>query len=232
MSISNKYNRTFHFDFSPGTTSDDKINHDWRADVQAFNTLVHNSKLDGENTCLSELGVFARSHAAPTLHPWADHLKIKQSMIKMDLKENNFEIFGENVYAVHSIIYPELRSHFYVFGIRCLDKWLSWEEVKWNAEFFDLSVVPELAEQGTTDTDAVKKMVMELAGQPEVFGSIDTITNEPCTREGIVSRNVDEYLVDEFSLNVFKYVRASHVKTDEHWSKNWKRASLIWEQKK
>ena len=38
-----------------------------------------------------------------------------------------------------------------------------------------------------------------------------------------------EYPVSEFARNVFKYVRKEHVKTDEHWTRNWKRARLIWE---
>ena len=92
MSISTKYGRTCHFDFSPGTTSDDRINIEWREQVQKFPTIIHTEKLDGENSCLSQYGVFARSHAAPTLHPWADHLKEKQSMIAHDLKSMNFDI--------------------------------------------------------------------------------------------------------------------------------------------
>lgn len=50
-----------------------------------------------------------------------------------------------------------------------------------------------------------------------------------CTREGVVTRNIGEYPVSEFARNVFKYVRKGHVKTDEHWTRNWKRARLIWE---
>jgi hypothetical protein len=45
--------------------------------------------------------------------------------------------------------------------------------------------------------------------------------------EGVVSRNTDEYAATAFAQNVFKYVRKGHVKTDEHWTRNWKRASLI-----
>jgi len=233
MSISTKYGRTYHFDFSPGTTSDDRINREWPNEVQKFKTLLHTEKLDGENTCLSPLGVFARSHAAPTLHPWADHLKIKQSMIVNDLKNSNLEIFGENLYAIHSIIYPELEQHFYVFGVRVLDKWLSWEETKWYAEFFDFPVVPELGFQETTNPELIKQRVLELASEPSVFGSLqnNTAPLRPCTREGIVSRNIDEYGVANFAENVFKYVRANHVQTDVHWSKSIVRARLKHEHK-
>jgi hypothetical protein len=50
-------------------------------------------------------------------------------------------IYGENPYAQHSIIYPKLESHFYVFGIMSLIC-ISWEEVKWYSHL-DLPVVPE-----------------------------------------------------------------------------------------
>lgn len=231
MGFQDKYGRTYHFDFSPGTTSDDRINSLWRKDIQLYPQVVHTEKLDGENSCLSQYGVFARSHAAPTLHPWADHLKIKQSMIANDLKDMDLEIFGENLYAIHSIIYPRLEDHFYVFGIRVLDKWLSWEETKWYAEIFDFKVVPELSFQNTTDTELIKNTVLGFSKEESVFGSLQNCAGEPleCTREGIVTRNVDEYDVDKFAQNVFKFVRKDHVQTDVHWSKTITRARLIHE---
>jgi hypothetical protein len=229
VSISRKYGRTFHYDFSPGTTSDDRINRNWPDDVKLFNTIIHTEKLDGENTCLSPLGVFARSHAAPTIHPWSEHLKIRHAMMVNDLKENNIEIFGENLYAIHSIIYPRLEHHFYVFGVRIDDVWLSWEETKWYASFFDLPVVPELGIQGTSDTDAIKAKVLELAKEQSVFGSYQRDMSSYATREGIVSRNIEAYSVDDFAKNVFKYVRANHVQTDVHWTKTIERAKLVHE---
>lgn len=57
--ISEKYGRTYHYPFSPGTTSDDRINHTYWEDIQRIRTLVHTEKLDGENNCLSQWGVFA-----------------------------------------------------------------------------------------------------------------------------------------------------------------------------
>ena len=52
--ISEKYGRTYHYPFSPGTTSDDRINHTYWEDIQRIRTLVHTEKLDGENNCLSQ----------------------------------------------------------------------------------------------------------------------------------------------------------------------------------
>ena len=48
MSVSDKYGRTFHFDFSLGTTSDDRINREWREQVQKFKKIIHTEKLDGD----------------------------------------------------------------------------------------------------------------------------------------------------------------------------------------
>ena len=37
-----------------------------------------------------------------------------------------------------------IERKFHVFSVRCFDKWLSWEEVKFYAAMFDLPTVPEL----------------------------------------------------------------------------------------
>lgn len=231
MSISRKYGRTFHYDFSLGTTSDDRINRQWWEDISKMEEIIHTEKLDGENTCMNGIGLFARSHAAPTRHPWANHLKSKYSLIKNDLKENNIELFGENIYAQHSIIYPNINNHFYIFAVRCLDKWLSWDEVKWYADFFEYPLVPDMGRQypKAITKDILKECVLEIVSNESTFGSLQNGTNEKCTMEGIVTRNVDEFPVENMSYNVFKYVRENHVSTDEHWSRNWKRARLIHE---
>lgn len=224
---SRKYGRTFHYPFSPGTTSDDRINHDYWSDIESIEQIVHTEKLDGENTCLNQYGVFARSHAAPTRHPWANYLKERWHLIKNEL--GDLEIFGENIYAIHSIKYLKIEHHFYVFAIRHLDKWLSWEEVKFYAALLDLPIVPELIIQKPSDQNFFEKTVLNFVKQPSTFQSLDIHTKEECTMEGIVSRNTNEFLVETFKKNVFKYVRKNHVKTDAHWTRNWKRAPLKWE---
>ncbi len=44
--MSQKYGRTYHYPFSPGTTSDDRINHGYWEDIQQIEHLVHTEKLD------------------------------------------------------------------------------------------------------------------------------------------------------------------------------------------
>jgi len=234
MSISRKYGRTYHYPFSPGTTSDDRINHEWKSDIMKIPQIIHTEKMDGENNCMNGIGIFARSHAAPTRHPWSDYMKSKYSTIQSDLKSMDIEIFGENLYAQHSIIYPNIDEHFYIFAVRHLDMWLSWEEVKEYAYLFDYPVVPELEIQDTKIVTVydIQKYVLSESQKPSKFGSIQNGTFEDCTKEGIVTRNIGEYKVNDFKENVFKYVRKGHVTTDKHWSRNWKRAPLLWEKKR
>lgn len=54
-------------------------------------------------------------------------------------------------------------------------------------------------------------------------------SHQPCTLEGIVSRNHDAFSVADFSHNVFKYVRKNHVKTTVHWKRHWQRARMAHE---
>lgn len=228
MSLSKKYGRTFHYPFSPGTTSDDRINFDYWNHLQSIEEVVHTEKLDGENTCLNQYGVFARSHAAPTRHPWANYLKERWQICKNDL--GDLEIFGENLYAIHSIEYRELEQHFYVFAIRYLDKWLDWEAVKFYAAMLDFLTVPEIDSVEISRVNQVdfKSNILKVVQQKSAFDSIDVQSQLSCRMEGIVTRNVAAYPVAEMSKNVFKYVRKDHVKTDEHWTRNWKRAPLKW----
>lgn len=51
--------------------------------------LVLTEKLDGQNNCFSKRGVFAKSHAAPTEHPWDRPMRERWELIKNDL--NNLE---------------------------------------------------------------------------------------------------------------------------------------------
>lgn len=227
---SKKYGRTYHFPFSPGTTNDDRIQYDYWNYVRQMKQVVLTEKLDGENNCLNRFGVFARSHAAPTASPWTTHLRQRWAAIKNDL--GDMEFFGENLYAIHSIEYERIEQHYFVFALRCADQWLSWEEVSFYAAVFDFPTVPVLKTIEVLDSEIdFKSEVLGLAAFESSYGSIDPISRGPCTLEGVVSRNADRFPADDLEMNVFKYVRKGHVKTNEHWTRNWKRARLIYEQK-
>lgn len=222
---SEKYGRTYHYPFSPGTTSDDRINHDYWNDLQHIHALVHTEKLDGENNCLNKYGVFARSHAAPTTSPWTASLREFWQRVRGEL--GDLEIFLENLYAIHSIEYQNLEHHFYVFAVREHDRWLSWEEVKFYAGLLELPTVPEIEIEPTPiDRDVFKQKINNIVRTAGTLVPVDTVTGKLCTMEGIVSRNAAAFSTDAFAHNVFKWVRKGHVKTSKHWTRNWKRAPL------
>ena len=97
--MTDKYGRTYHLPFSPGVTNDDRINKDWFEDVKVMSRILWTEKLDGENTCLSRSGVYARSHAAPTTSPWSKWIRNDWSQKSYDIDED-IEIFGENLLSI------------------------------------------------------------------------------------------------------------------------------------
>lgn len=256
MNESEKYCRSLHAQISLGTSSDDRFMPNGY--IKAFAEMpaghILTEKLDGENNCFSKYGLFARSHTAPTVSPWTKPLRERWELIKNDL--GDMEIFGEGMYGIHSIMYHNLESYYYVFGIRENGIWLSWEEVKFYANLFDFPTVPEikikvsLKDFYKPDVNENKlledwfKVNLGMSWEEYVFTpgvlngqDFDCKTNVfgPIGCEGFVLRNADSYTTNsgvipvannEFN-NLFKLVRKKHVKTDEHWTKNWKPAPLI-----
>lgn len=250
MNASRKYCRSLHARISLGTTSDDRFMPE--AYVKAFaemDELILTEKLDGQNNCFNKYGLFARSHTAPSVHPWDKPLRERWELIKNDLKE--LEIFGENMFGVHSIAYKELESYFYVFAVREGDRWLSWEEVQFYAAMLDFPTVPEIPistplvtlfqenepEDGILANWLTLNLGMSWEASVETAGLLagyDPKTGKACS-EGFVIRNAAAFETNSGSIpvaknefnNLFKLVRKAHVKTDVHWTKNWTPATLI-----
>jgi hypothetical protein len=250
MNQSKKYCRSLHAHISLGTTSDDRfMPSGYVKQFASMDELVLTEKLDGQNNCFNKHGVFARSHTSPSAHPWDKPMWDRWQLIKNDLKE--LEIFGENMYGIHSIGYNKLESYYYVFAVRENGRWLSWEEVKFYAALLDFPTVPEinikipLKDFYKEDVDEnkllaewfVKNLGMtweDYTNTSGALGGYDLKTNESVS-EGFVLRNAEGFETNSGILpvannefdNLFKLVRAKHVKTDEHWTKTWKPAKLI-----
>ncbi|GBU09314.1 2'-5' RNA ligase [Gammaproteobacteria bacterium] len=221
-----KYNRTFHYPFSLGTSSDDRINAAYWQDFGNIPELIHTEKLDGENNCLSRHGVFARSHATPTQSAWTQHLRVLWQSLRNDL--GDLEIFIENLFAIHSIHYKNINDYYYVFAVRQNGRFLSWDDVKEIAALFGFPTVPEISipKFDPKSEPEFKRSFLSQISSVGSFDPYDIHTQMPCTIEGIVSRNRAAFSTDDFAHNVFKYVRKNHVKTNQHWRKNWQRAEL------
>lgn len=217
-----KYPRTYHLPYSPGASKDDKkLQGDWFSYYKGKEIII-TEKLDGENTCMTAQDVYARSHGAPTRSPWSRNLWDAQTglywRVKQYISPAEF-VFGENLYGEHSITYDKLPAYWYMFAVYndTDDIWYSWNDVKLMAKFLELHHVPELWGGVIESEEQLKGLVEKLVKEPSVYGP---------QREGVVIRLADEFKGDDFSHCVCKWVRPNHVQTDEHWTKNWKKAKL------
>lgn len=211
-----KYNRTYHFHFSPGATNDDRI-----ADSMSNligQEIVITEKLDGENTGMTDGGVYARSHAAYTTSPWSREVRNLHKLVVEDELGDDVYLFGENMEGIHSIEYTNLTSYFYIFGMRDNNIWVPWEKVEEYAYLFDIPTVPVLFKGIVKSEKELKELIEKLSKEPSKLGGV---------REGVVARVAGMFHNDDFSSNVLKWVRKGHVQTDEHWTRNWKKAKIV-----
>lgn len=219
-----KYPRTYHLPWSPGATSDDKKLQDGWFENYRGKEVVFTEKLDGENTAMNKQDVFARSHGAPTRSPWSRNLWDPKDGLYWRIRQyigENETIYGENLYGVHSIEYNLLKDYWHMFAANDFIRWYSWDEVRNFATILDVNTVPELVRTVVNSPEEVKEIVDDLMKTPSWY-------NDTC-KEGIVMRITDSFDIDDFPKFVCKWVRPNHVQTDEHWTRNWKRANLIYE---
>ncbi len=209
-----KYNRTYHCSWSEGTTSDDRFLKDTSNLLN--HEIVITEKLDGSNAGVTNKAVFARSHAAPSQNPWDVKMWELHDVIKWDIPDNMF-LFGESMYAIHSISYNNLKSYFYLFNIKENDTFLSWKEVEEWAYLLNIPTVPILFKGIVKTEEELKNLTLDLMKyKSQLDGEL----------EGLVIRIADSFEYDKFSTHVAKIVRKNHVKTDVHWTRSWQKAKL------
>ena len=221
--VNTKYPRTYHLPYSPGATKDDKkLQGDWFK-YYIGQEIVITAKLDGENSAMTAHDVYARSHAAPTRNPWNRNLWDPQTGLFWKIKQyigENETIYGENLYGEHSIHYNKLTDYFHLFAANDGVNWYSWDDVKMMADIMNIPYVPELWRGIIYKESDLQKLVEQYVHESEWYGDI---------REGVVVRITDSFPLEDFAKHVCKWVRPNHVQTDEHWTRNWKKAELKYE---
>ena len=180
-----KYPRTYHLSWS-NLLKDDRIleNEDHFKGKRVIVTL----KLDGENTSLYNDYTHARSLNSGA-HESRNWVKGLWSQISYMIDEN-MRICGENLYAVHSVKYDNLKSYFYVFSIWINNTCLSWDETVEYAGILGLETVPVIYD-GIYDEKKVR----------------DAFKPYEATNEGYVVRIADEFSYGNFRRSVAKYVK-------------------------
>lgn len=172
--------------------------------------MVLTEKLDGSNVCLEADGCFARSHAASPSHESFSAFKALHATVQSLIPEGT-QVFGEWLYAKHSIAYSALPSYLMVFGVHDLaaKQWASWEAVEGWAAKLGVSTVPVLAKESWLNREwKLRELVESYARLPSRCGG---------SREGIVLRLAGAFSDDAFETSVAKWVREEHVQTDTHW---------------
>ncbi|MCH2164995.1 MAG: RNA ligase family protein [Marinovum sp.] len=195
-----KYGRTYHFPFSPGVQSDDKI----IPSLERFDgqDVVVTEKMDGENTTIHPGGCHPRSPDA-RYHPSRDWMMAFAATISHQL-ESDERIIGEYLYARHSIAYDALSSYFLGFAWVKADVFQPWDATRSRLDALGIQSVPELC-QGTFDLSSIQ----------DLAGSLDT-----AKQEGFVMRLTGAFPEAEMGVSVAKWVRAGHVQSQAHWTKS------------
>jgi protein-tyrosine phosphatase/predicted kinase/tetratricopeptide (TPR) repeat protein len=212
------YPKTPHVPFSPGVNDDDV----YVSDVTALiaEEVVVTEKLDGGNCCIKEGAVYARTHSQPTKKEHFSPVKeLATRLSNSGVNLEGVEIFGENMFAIHSIEYRNLASFFYAFAIRRNGQWLSWDDTVSFCEELDIPTVPVLFRGHFKSQDQMKGCFETWAREPSAVGA-------DVTPEGFVVRRVDSIPGSLFGDNVAKFVRANHIQTDENWGGRWRKARL------
>lgn len=208
--MNKKFPRIPHLPFSPGATRDDKKLKDFKHLLKK--NLVITEKMDGSNLAMTCDEIFSRSHNGPPTHESFDYAKGLWSMLRHKIPKGD-TIFGEYLYAKHSIGYDHLPGYFMVFAIRNDNSGItwSWEDTKEVAKILNLPTVPEL---GTIVADWYEQ------NEDEPFKEMIECmaTNEYLPQEGVVVRVADMIKPEDWYGSIAKWVRKDHVQTDEHWT--------------
>ena len=211
--------RIKHMYNSPGRSPDDL-----RSDKDWFNSfsgkyIVIKEKLDGENTGITNISCYARSKI-PTLNPWSVNIRRDIFPFVKDLISDDEIVFGENLYAVHSIKYNQLPSYFHIFAVynTKLEVWYSWSDVEMFAKILDLPTVPVLFKGIINSEKDLMDKINYWMSQPSAYG---------VEKEGVVMRLAGEIKPEDWNNSIVKYVRANHVQTNKRWEDDWERAELI-----
>lgn len=200
-----KYPRTYHLAFSESVHSDDKV----IESLENFQNkeVVITLKMDGENTTMYHDG-YSHARSIDSKTNWTrDIVKRILSVIQYDIPEN-YRLCCENLYAKHSIFYPEnyLDGYVYLLSVwNDKNECLSWDDTVEFAELLDLPQ-PKVLYRGLFDEKKIKEIASNLDLNLE---------------EGFVVRLTEKIKFDDFSKSFTKYVRKNHVQEDaEHWLKS------------
>jgi hypothetical protein len=162
--------------------------------------VIVTKKMDGENTTMYCDHIHARSIDS---RGGEDRAWVKQLWANISHNiPQDWRICGENLWAKHSIYYPDLPSYFLGFSM-----WdeknvcLSWDDTLQYFELLDIIPVPVMYD-GIWDEAKIRSLERSLSWDQD---------------EGYVVRLADSFTYGQFRESIAKFVRKGHVQTTTHW---------------
>ena len=216
-----KYPRTVHLPFSRGICPDDIICPVFDATHPLLREeIIITEKLDGGNCSIYRGNVYARTTTNEASHPSFGPVKQLASQIA-SLVPDEYQLFGENMFGIHSITYDKLSSYFYLFAAfdTKSKQFLPWDSLVSLAESLDVPTVPRRY-RGTLGTPKQLENWIKTEMKQKSSCGLSTCP------EGFVVRLAKEFDLKQFETSVAKYVREGHVQTDATWKRTWKAAKL------
>jgi len=185
-----------------------------RDDIINLNTLLHKPlvpsiKMDGSNACVTNDCVAARNVLDATHKSWS-YLKAVHPRFA-HLIPDRIQLFGEWVYAKHSIHYQEnLDGFLQLFDVYDQRNQLfaDREEVSRYAKLIG-AITPEVLVTDPLVFDNIWELEAKITRMAK-----DVIAKG---HEGIVLRSIYPLHYGQFEDNIAKYVRKDHVQTNRHW---------------
>ncbi len=211
-----KYPSMPYWPWSPDIGRGDHVHKDQCRFVDTL--VVATEKLDGGNTLLHAGKVYGRSGSTPSDAGWMAMVKKHHAW---KVTESDAYLYGEDIYGLHSIAYdpvPEDRT-FYAFALRNrVGAFASFADLEAYAGSKDIPVVPILFRGKFGSVREIRSFLERVHSEPSALGG---------EREGVVLRLARGFPAREFPDNVCKSVRAGHVQTEEHWTRNWKPCRIL-----
>ena len=88
--------------------------------------------------------------------------------------------------GIHSIKYNDLKSYFYLFGVRDNNVFLNWDDVKFYSDLLELELVPVLFDGVVSSEEELKDLVEDLVIRESMLDGED-INSSVKLMEGIVN---------------------------------------------
>ena len=210
-----KYPSTPYWPYSPAIGRDERVHP--APGTFVGSPVVATEKLDGTNTLIHDGKVYARSVAAPSDAKWMAMVKKHHAW---KVQEPGVYLYGENIYAVHSIEYGPVAEQetFYAFALRDeRGMFASFGDLEAYAASKDIPTVPVLHRRRFATVGQIRQFVDDAHQQSSSLGG---------EREGVVLRLEEGFRGSEFAKSVCKSVRRGHVQDDEHWTRNWRPCAI------